>query len=147
MQCKNHFTDVSKMVLYEVVMNEQEKSSNRFYYYIAIAIVVLGACYFLFGSGAGEGLYNYSDRADELGSRIEQGAASNRELQSQIDGATATADKITDSINRSEAAVSDAARTAESLDGDIDIAADAIAKCQSIVNGIKQRNEAAAAQP
>ena len=128
-------------------MNEQEKSSNRLYYYAVIAIVVLGACYFLFGSGAGEGLYNYSDRADELGSRIEQGAASNRELQSQISGATATADKITDSINRSEAAVSDAARTAESLDGDIDIAADAIAKCQRIVNGIKQRNEAAAAQP
>ena len=128
-------------------MNEQEKSSNRPYYYAAVAIVVLGACYFLFGSGAGEGLYNYSDRADELGSRIEQGAASNRELQSQISGATATADKITDSINRSEAAVSDAARTAESFDGDIDIAADAIAKCQRIVNGIKQRNEAAAAQP
>lgn len=127
--------------------NEQEKSSNRHYYYAAVAIVVLGACYFLFGRGAGEGLYNYSDRADELGSRIEQGAASNRELQSQISGATATADKITDSINRSEAAVSDAARTAESLDGDIDIAADAIAKCQRIVNGIKQRNEAAAAQP
>ena len=127
--------------------NEQEKSSNRLYYYAAVAIVVLGACYFLFGSGAGEGLYNYSDRADELGSRIEQGAASNRELQSQISGATATADKITDSINRSEAAVSDAARTAESLDGDIDIAADAITKCQRIVNGIKQRNEAAAAQP
>ena len=128
-------------------MNEQEKSSNRLYYYAAVAIVVLGACYFLFGSGAGEGLYNYSDRADELGSRIEHGAASNRELQSQISGATATADKITDSINRSEAAVSDAARTAESLDGDIDIAADAITKCQRIVNGIKQRNEAAAAQP
>ena len=128
--------------------NEQEKSNNRlYYYYIAIVIVVLSACYFLFGSGAGEGLYNYSDRADELGSRIEQSAAGNRELQSQIDGATATTDKITDSINRSEAAVSDAARTAESLDGDIDIAADAITKCQRIVNGIKQRNEAAAAQP
>ena len=147
MQRKNHFTDVSKMVLYEVVMNEQEKSSNRLYYYAAVAIVVLGACYFLFCGGTGEGLYNYSDRADELGSRIEQGAASNRELQSQIDGATATTDKITDSINRSEAAVSDAARTAESLAGDIDIAADAITKCQRIVNGIKQRNEAAAAQP
>ena len=128
-------------------MNEQEKSSNRLYYYAAVAIVVLGACYFLFGSGAGEGLYNYSDRADELGSRIEQGAASNRELQSQISGATATADKITDSINRSEAAVSDAARTAESLDGDIDIAADAITKCKRIVDRIKQRNEERTPEP
>lgn len=128
-------------------MNEQEKSSNRLYYYIVIAIVVLSACYFLFGSGAGEGLYNYSDRANELGSRIEQGAASNRELQSQIDGATATTDKITDSINRSEAAVSDAARTAESLDGDIDIAADAITKCKRIVDRIKQRNEERMPEP
>ena len=128
-------------------MNEQEKSSNRLYYYAAVAIVVLGACYFLFGSGAGEGLYNYSDRTDELGSRIEQGAASNRELQSQISGATATADKITDSINRSEAAVSDAARTAESLDGDIDIAADAIRKCQSIIADVKHRNEERAQEP
>lgn len=126
-------------------MNEQEKSSNRIYYYAAVAIVVLGACYFLFGSGAG--LYNYSDRIDELGSRIEQGAASNRELQSQISGATATADKITDSINRSEAAVSDAARTAESLDGDIDIAADAITKCKRIVDRIKQRNEERTPEP
>ncbi len=126
-------------------MNEQEKSSNRIYYYAAVAIVVLGACYFLFGSGAG--LHNYSDRIDELGSRIEQGAASNRELQSQISGATATADKITDSINRSEAAVSDAARTAESLDGDIDIAADAITKCKRIVDRIKQRNEERTPEP
>lgn len=126
-------------------MNEQEKSSNRLYYYIAIVIVVLGACYFLFGSGAG--LHNYSYRIDELGSGIEQGTASNRELQSQIDGATATTDKITDSINRSEAAVSDAARTAESLDGDIDIAADAITKCQRIVDRIKQRNEERTPEP
>lgn len=127
--------------------NDTKKSNNRLYYYIAVIIVVLSACYFLFGSGAGEGLYNYSDRADELGSRIEQGAASNRELQSQIDGATATTDKITDSINRSEAAVSDAARTAESLDGDIDIAADAITKCQRIVDRIKQRNEERTPEP
>ena len=147
MQRKNHFADVGKMVLYEVVMNEQEKSSNRLYYYAAVAIVVLGACYFLFGSGAGEGLYNYSDRADELGNRIEQGAASNRELQSQIDGATATTDKITDSINRSETTVDAAKGTAESLDCNLETAADAITKCQRIVNGIKQRNEAAAAQP
>lgn len=127
--------------------NEQEKSNNRLYYYIAIVIVALSACYFLFGSGAGEGLYNYSDRADKLGSRIEQGAASNRELQSQIDGATATTDKITDSINRSEAAVSDAARTAESLDGDIDIAADAVGKCQRIVRDVKQRGPSGTEEP
>lgn len=86
-------------------------------------------------------------RADELGSRIEQGAASNRELQSQISGATATADKITDSINRSEAAVSEAAGTAESLDRNFETAADAITECQRIIDRIKQRNEERTPEP
>ena len=126
-------------------MNEQEKSSNRFYYYIAIAIVVLSACYFLFGSGAG--LHNYSDRIDELGSRIEQGTESNTKLQEQLGGAESTTDEIAGSINAGTSAIADAERTAGTITSDIETAADAIAKCQSIVNGIKQRNEAAAAQP
>ena len=141
MQYKNHFADVGKMVLYEVVMNEQEKSSNRLYYYAAVAIVVLGACYFLFGSGAGEGLYNYSDRADELGNRIEQGVQSNTKLQEQLRGAESTADEIAGSINAGTSAIADAEKTTGTIASDIETAADAIAKCQSIVNGIKQRNE------
>lgn len=126
-------------------MNEQEKSSNRVYYYIAVAVVVLGACYFLFGSGAG--LHNYSDRADELGSRIEQGVQSNTKLQEQLGGAESTADEIAGSINAGTSAIADAERTTGTIASDIETAADAITKCQRIVNGIKQRNEAAAAQP
>lgn len=126
-------------------MNEQEKSSNRIYYYAAVTIVVLGACYFLFGSGAG--LHNYSDRIDELGSRIEQGTESNTKLQEQLGGAESTTDEIAGSINAGTSAIADAERTAGTITSDIETAADAIAKCQSIVNGIKQRNEAAAAQP
>ena len=126
-------------------MNEQEKSSNRIYYYAAVTIVVLGACYFLFGSGAG--LHNYSDRADELGSRIEQGVQSNTKLQEQLGGAESTADEIAGSINAGTSAIADAERTTGTITSDIETAADAIAKCQSIVNGIKQRNEAAATQP
>ena len=126
-------------------MNEQEKSSYRINYYAAVAIVVLGACYFLFGSGAG--LHNYSDRADELGSRIEQGVQSNTKLQEQLGGAESTADEIAGSINAGTSAIADAERTTGTIASDIETAADAIAKCQSIVNGIKQRNEAAAAQP
>lgn len=128
-------------------MNEQEKSSNRIYYYAAVAIVVLGACYFLFCGGAGEGLYNYSDRADELGSRIEQGVQSNTKLQEQLGGAESTADEIAGSINAGTSAIADAERTTGTIASDIETAADAITKCQRIVNGIKQRNEAAAAQP
>ena len=128
-------------------MNEQEKSSNRLYYYIAVAIVVLGACYFLFCGGTGEGLYNYSDRADELGSRIEQSAAGNRELQEQLSDAEKTVGSLEASIGRSEGAISEAEGTTGSIEHNLTTAADAIAKCQRIVNGIKQRNEAAAAQP
>lgn len=126
-------------------MNEQEKSSNRIYYYAAVTIVVLGACYFLFGSGAG--LHNYSDRIDELGSRIEQGVQSNTKLQEQLGGAESTADEIAGSINAGTSAIADAERTTGTITSDIETAADAITKCQRIVNGIKQRNEAAAAQP
>ena len=120
-------------------MNEQEKSSNRIYYYAAVTIVVLGACYFLFGSGAG--LHNYSDRADELGSRIEQGVQSNTKLQEQLGGAESTADEIAGSINAGTSAIADAERTTGTITSDIETAADAITKCQRIVNGIKQRNE------
>ena len=126
-------------------MNEQEKSSNRLYYYAAVAIVVLGACYFLFGSGAG--LYNYSDRADELGNRIEQGVQSNTKLQEQLRGAESTADEIAGSINAGTSAIADAERTTGTITSDIETAADAIAKCQSIVNGIKQRNEGTKTKP
>ena len=126
-------------------MNEQEKSSNRIYYYAAVTIVVLGACYFLFGSGAG--LHNYSDRADELGSRIEQGVQSNTKLQEQLGGAESTADEIEGSINAGTSAIADAERTTGTITNDIETAADAIAKCQSIVNGIKQRNEGKTAKP
>ena len=126
-------------------MNEQEKSSNRLYYYAAVAIVVLGACYFLFGSGAG--LHNYSDRIDELGSRIEQGTESNTKLQEQLGGAESTADEIAGSINAGTSAIADAERTADTITSDIDIAADAITKCQRTVNGIKQRNEERTPEP
>lgn len=125
-------------------MNEQEKSSNRLYIGIVIVALAFCAAYFLRSCG---NIYDNGAGVDNVRGGIKQSVQSNRELQSQISGATATADKITDSINRSEAAVSDAARTAESLDGDIDIAADAITKCQRIVNGIKQRNEGTKTKP
>lgn len=125
--------------------NEQEKSSNRLYYYIAVAIVVLSACYFLFGSGAG--LHDYSDRIDELGSRVEQSVQSNRELQDGIGNATETVDRLADVLNRSETTVDAAKGTAESLDSNLETAADAITKCKRIVDRIKQRNEERTPEP
>ena len=126
-------------------MNEQEKSSNRFYYYIAIAIVVLSACYFLFGSGAG--LHNYSDRIDELGNRVEQSAAGNRELQEQLSNAEKTVGGLEASICRSEGAIAEAAGTTGSIEHNLTTAADAVGKCQRIVRDVKQRGPSGTEEP
>lgn len=127
--------------------NEQEKSNNRLYYYIAIVIVALGACYFLFGSGAGEGLYNYSDRADELGSRVEQSAAGNRKLQSQLSDAEKTVGSLEASIGRSEGAIAEAEGTTGSIEHNLTTAADAVGKCQRIVRDVKQRGPSGTEEP
>ena len=126
-------------------MNEQEKSSNRFYYYIAIAIVVLSACYFLFGSGAG--LHNYSDRIDELGNRVEQSAAGNRELQEQLSDAEKTVGGLEASIGRSEGAISEAEGTTGSIEHNLTTAADAVGKCQRIIRDVKQRGPSGTEEP
>lgn len=126
-------------------MNEQEKSSNRLYYYIAVAIVALSACYFLFGSGAG--LHNYSDRIDELGNRVEQSAAGNRELQEQLSDAEKTVGGLEASIGRSEGAISEAEGTTGSIEHNLTTAADAVGKCQRIVRDIKQRGPSGTEEP
>ena len=126
-------------------MNEQEKSSNRFYYYIAIAIVVLSACYFLFGSGAG--LHNYSDRIDELGNRVEQSAAGNRELQEQLSDAEKTVGSLEASIGRSEGAIAEAEGTTGSIEHNLTTAADAVGKCQRIIRNVKQRGPSGTEEP
>lgn len=126
-------------------MNEQEKSSNRLYYYIAIVIVVLGACYFLFGSGAG--LHNYSDRIDELGNRVEQSAEGNRELQEQLSDAEKTVGGLEASIGRSEGAISEAEGTTGSIEHNLTTAADAVGKCQRIIRDVKQRGPSGTEEP
>ena len=128
-------------------MNEQEKSSNRLYYYAAVAIVVLGACYFLFGSGAGEGCSDTDRTINDTGSRIEQSLQSNQQFQSGIRDAETTTDRLTNSLDRGAETVSEAAGTVTSLESNIDIAADAIRKCQSIIADVKHRNEERAQEP
>lgn len=125
--------------------NEQEKSSNRLYYYIAVAIVVLSACYFLFGSGAG--LHDYGDRIDELGSRVEQSTAGNRELQEQLSDAEKTVGGLEASIGRSEGAITEAEGTTGSIEHNLTTAADAVGKCQRIIRDIKQRGPSGTEEP
>lgn len=128
-------------------MNEQEKSSNRLCYYIAVAIVVVCTAIFLRGCGAGEGLHDYGDRVDELGSRIEQSTESNRELQEQLGDAEKTTGSIEASIGRSEGAINDAEGTIGSIEHNLTTAADAVGKCQQIIRDIKQRGAAGTEEP
>ena len=127
--------------------NEQEKSNNRLYIGIIIVALAFCAVYFLRSCGAGEGLRNYSDRIDELGSRVEQSAAGNRELQSQLSDAEKTVGSLEASISRSEGAISEAEGTTGSIEHNLTTAADAITKCQRIVDRIKQRNEERTPEP
>ena len=126
------------MVLYEVVMNEQEKSSNRLYIGIIIVALAFCAAYFLRSCGD---IYDNGAGVDNVRGGIKQSVQSNRELQDGIGNATETVDRLADVLDRSETTVDAAKGTAESLDRNLETAADAITKCKRIVDRIKQRNE------
>ncbi len=123
-------------------MNEKTVK-NRNYFYIVVLGVLLFALYNLFGAG----IHDNGAGVDSVRSGIEQSAESNTKLQEQLRGAESTADEITGSINAGTSAIADAERTTGTIASDIETAADAIAKCQSIVNGIKQRNEGTKTKP
>ena len=124
--------------------NEQEKSNNRIYIGIAIVTLAICAAYILRSCG---NVHDNGTGIDDVRSGITESKESNRELQEQLGSVTCTANKVAGSINAGTSAIADAERTTGTITSDIDIAADAITKCQRIVNGIKQRNEEAAAQP
>ena len=117
-------------------MNEKTVK-NRNYFYIVVLGVLLFAIYNLFCAG----IHDNGAGVDNVRGGIEQGTESNTKLQEQLGGAESTADEIEGSINAGTSAIADAERTAGTITSDIETAEDAIAKCQSIVNEIKQRNE------
>lgn len=123
-------------------MNEKTVK-NRNYFYIVVLGVLLFAIYNLFCAG----IHDNGAGVDNVRGGIEQSVQSNRELQDGIGNATETVDRLADVLDRSETTVDAAKGTAESLDCNLETAADAIAKCQSIVNGIKQRNEGTKTKP
>lgn len=123
-------------------MNEKT-AKNRNYFYIIVLGVLLFALYNLFGAG----IHDNGAGVDAVRGGIEQGTESNTKLQEQLGSAESTTDEVAGSINASTSAIADAERTTGTIASDIETAADAIAKCQSIVNGIKCRNERTATQP
>ena len=125
-------------------MNEQEKSSNRLYIGVVIVALAFCAAYFMRSCG---NIYDNGAGVDNVRGGIKQSVQSNTKLQEQLGGAESTADEIEGSINAGTSAIADAERTTGTITSDIETAADAIAKCQSIVNGIKQRNEGKTAKP
>lgn len=123
-------------------MNEKT-AKNRNYFYIIVLGILLFALYNLFGAG----IHDNGAGVDAVRGGIEQSAESNRKLQEQLGGAESTADEIAGSISEGASAISDAERTTVTITSDLETAADAITKCQRIVNGIKQRNEGTKTQP
>lgn len=124
--------------------NEQEKSNNLLYIGIVIVALAFCAAYFLRSCG---NIYDNGAGIDNVRGGIEQGTESNTKLQEQLGGAESTADEIAGSINAGTSAIADAERTTGTITSDIDIAADAITKCQRIVDRIKQRNEERTPEP
>lgn len=124
--------------------NEQEKSNNRLYIGIVIVALAFCAAYFLRSCG---NIHDNGAGVDNVRSGIKQSVQSNRELQDGIGNATETVDRLADVLERSETTVDAAKGTVESLDRNLETAADAITKCKRIVNGIKQRNEGTKTQP
>ena len=123
-------------------MNEKTVK-NRNYFYIVVLGVLLFAIYNLFGAG----IHDNGAGVDNVRGGIEQGVQSNRELQDGIGNATETVDRLADVLERSETTVDTAKGTAESLDRNLETAADAITKCKRIVDRIKQRNEERTPEP
>ena len=124
--------------------NEQEKSNNRLYIGIVIVALAFCAAYFMRSCG---NIYDNGAGVDNVRGGIEQGTESNTKLQEQLGGAESTADEIAGSINAGTSAIADAERTTGTITSDIETAADAITKCQRIVDRIKQRNEERTPEP
>ena len=123
-------------------MNENTTKGRN--YIIAGVLVILLCALALRSCG---NIYDNGAGIDNVRGGIKQSVQSNRELQDGIGNATETVDRLADVLDRSETTVDAAKGTAESLDCNLETAADAITKCQRIVNGIKQRNESAASKP
>ncbi len=123
--------------------NDTKKPNNRNRFHIVIVIILLlaGFSFALRSCGTGEGLHNYSDRADELRGRITESTESNKRLQDELGSAERTVDKIETSIERSAEAVTGAETATASIENNLGTAADAISSCQQIIRNIKQRNE------
>lgn len=126
--------------------NEQKKSDNHNRIYIIIIAVVLCTAFYSFLRSCGN-IHDNGAGVDNVRSGIKQSVQSNRELQDGIGNATETVDRLADVLNRSETTVDAAKGTAESLDSNLETAADAITKCKRIVDRIKQRNEERTPEP
>lgn len=129
------------------MQNDKEKSINRNHLIVALGVAILCAI-ILRSCGAGtEGCSDTDRTINDTGSRIEQSLQSNQQFQSGIRDAETTTDRLTNSLDRGAETVSEAAGTVTSLESNIDIAADAIRKCQSIIADVKRRNEERSQEP
>ena len=129
------------------MQHEQKKTNNRSYIIAAICIIGICATPALRGCGSSATDNNISAGVDAVRGGIADSVNSNTELQEQLSGIRDTANSVEGSIERSEAAITNAEATAGSVADNLNAAEAAITNCQRIIDGIKRRNEEGTAKP
>lgn len=108
---------------------------------VVVAAIICAGIYFF----AGSRVHDNGDGADavrhEIGTAIEQQQQISRGLQD----AESTAGSVAGSLKRSESANSAAASTADSIEATIEQQRSDIEECRRIIERIRQRGQAAAA--
>lgn len=106
-------------------MNEQEKSNNSRYIYIAIGVVAVCA-YFLFG------LRDNGNGADAVRDELNSTATTQQSITSGITNAENTAGKL-------ESGIANAEQSAIRIESNQQTAGELIADCQRIVREVRAR--------
>lgn len=128
------------------MLNEQKKSNNRNYLYIAVGIVAVCAALLLRSCG-GEGIHNNSAGVNDVRGGITAGTESNTKLQSQLDGIAESVNNVEGSLERGETAITNAEGATGNIADNLNTAEAAITKCQRIIDSIKRRDAQRTTEP
>lgn len=109
---------------------------------IAVCLALLYAG-FVFGGGSVSDLFRGTDPARK---ELDRAAGYQRQAEQGIRDAEKSAEGITDAIDRSEKAVSDAAGTAGRIEINGQRAGVVIAECQQIIETVRKRGKVPATQ-
>lgn len=129
------------------MQNEQQTPTKNIFVIAAVIVAVVCAVFFLRGCYGGTEDSNINAGIDSVRAGITDSADSNTKLQEQLHRITSTVSSVKESVERGEAAITNAESAANQNANNLDDAERAIKNCQRIVKQIKQRNEITGTQP